>query len=152
MRGLTVCSKYDREHDFDVMILTSCSNKLYLFANLRWICHKHSTDVEQQAKEPCKWTIFVAQLNFHVSPELTLHRYWKTLRYCKRRNFSSIIPVLRQAATFLHFCIYLVYYKTDTAKDAILVPLLQYCDRLRHFCIAEFVWFIIKQILQKTQF
>ena len=46
-------SKYDREHDFDVIIghIVPC-RKLW------WICRKHSNDVAQRVEAPDKSTIF----------------------------------------------------------------------------------------------
>ena len=46
------CSKYDREHDFDVIL-----RSIVPCRNLRWICRKHSNDVASQVETPDKATI-----------------------------------------------------------------------------------------------
>ena len=100
---LEVCSKYDREHDFSVIIgsVLPCNK-------LRWICRKHSNDVVRQVEIPGKSTIlshdkftFDAVHNFRVASEVTLHHYFETLRYCKRCIFSLITcKVFNNTATF----------------------------------------------------
>ena len=56
------CSKYDREYDFDLIFgqVVPCSM-------LRWICCKHSHDVERQVKTPGESTIVVVRHDFHVA-------------------------------------------------------------------------------------
>ena len=49
-----LCSKYDREHNFDVNL-----GQVVLCRKLRWICRKHSNDVVQQFETPGKSTVFV---------------------------------------------------------------------------------------------
>ena len=87
------CSKYDREHNFDVTLGSVVPSR-----KLRWICRKNSNDLVRQVEIPGKSTIlscdkfiFVARHNFHVASEITLHHYRKTLSYCKRCIFS--LPV-----------------------------------------------------------
>ena len=71
-----LCSKYDREHDFDVIL-----------------CRKHP-----------KATILAVRRNFHVALEVTLHHDWKTSRWCNRCIISlTTCEVLRHAtSSFLH--------------------------------------------------
>ena len=59
-----LCSKYDREHDFDVIL-----GSVIPCCKLRWMCCKHSNDVTQQVETPDKSTIFVVSdkgHDFHV--------------------------------------------------------------------------------------
>ena len=72
-------SKYDREHDFDVIpaYVVACRKP-------RWICRKHSNYVVRQVKTPGKSIIFVAQqlfcctTDFHVVRRLD---YTMTVMY-----------------------------------------------------------------------
>ena len=58
---LELCSKYDREHDFDVLLV-----QVEHCRKLRWMCRKHSNDVMGQVEIPGKATIFVARHDCHV--------------------------------------------------------------------------------------
>ena len=80
-----LCSKYDREHDFDVIL-----GLVVLCRKMRWICHKHSNGVVQQVEISGKSTVFVARQIylvvrhiFHVASEVTSQHNCKTFRYCK---------------------------------------------------------------------
>ena len=53
-----LCSKYDREHDFDIIL-----GLVVLCRKLRWICRKHSNNVVRQVEMSGKLTIFVARQN-----------------------------------------------------------------------------------------
>ena len=74
-----LCLKYDREHDFDVIL-----GEVVLCCKLRWICRRHSNDVMRQVETPTKAAIFVARQiylvprrNFHVALEVTSYHDWK---------------------------------------------------------------------------
>ena len=56
---MLLCSKYDREHDFDVIL-----GLVVLCRKLRWICHKHSNDVVRQVEIPGKSTFFLPGISF----------------------------------------------------------------------------------------
>ena len=77
-----LCSKHDREHDFDVILrwVVPCRK-------LRWICRKHSNAVVWQVETQSKLTIFVARHD-SCPEEVTLYHDCKRDRYCKRRIFS----------------------------------------------------------------
>ena len=69
------------------------------------------------------------------------------LKYQVNEQFLSreIIFRLRQS---LHCTITVKHL--DNAKDASLVSLpVKYCDRLQHFCIAAFVWYIVKRLFHE---
>ena len=76
---LELCSKYDRENDFDVIL-----GKIIPCRKLKWICRKHSNDVARQVETPGKSTTFVVRHNFHVALEITLYDDCKTSR-CSNR-------------------------------------------------------------------
>ena len=60
------CSKYDRDHDSDVIF-----RQVTPFPKLRCICRKHKNDVAQQLETPGESTIFVArQIHFVVRHNL----------------------------------------------------------------------------------
>ena len=73
-----LCSKYDREHDFDVML-----GYIVICRKLRWICHKHSNNVVRQVETPGEATLLSCRIvitfmshylqhYFHVAMEVTL--------------------------------------------------------------------------------
>ena len=87
---LELCSKYDREDDFDVIL-----GEVVLCRSLRWICRKHSNDVARQVKTTDRSTIFVARQiylvarhKFHVVLEVTPYHDWKTSICCISFIFS----------------------------------------------------------------
>ena len=100
---VVLCSKYDREHNFDVILRLAVPCR-----RLKWACCKHANDVGRQFETPGKWTIivarqiyFVVRHNFHVALEVTLRHDWKISGYCNTCIFSSTTcEVLRQAAPF----------------------------------------------------
>ena len=108
-----LCSKYDREHDFDIIF-----GKVVSCRKLTLICQKYSNDVSRQVEMPGKSTIFVAPRTylvgrhiFHVASHVTLHLNCDTLGHCKRRIFSLIITckVLRHTAKcFTAFVCYII--------------------------------------------
>ena len=60
-----LCSKYDKEHDFDVIL-----GKVVPCRELSWICRKHSNNVMRHVKTPDMPTIFcrgTKRYDFHVA-------------------------------------------------------------------------------------
>ena len=101
-----LCSKYNREYGFDVIL-----GYVVLCRKLRWVCHKHSSDVARQVETPSKRTTFVVRHDFHVALVVTLYHDCKTSKYCNRYRcvFSlTTCEVLRHAASFFSA---FVYYK-----------------------------------------
>ena len=105
-----LCSKYDREYGFDIIIrqVVLCRKLRWICRKLRWICRKHSNDVARQVETPSKRTIFVsrqiylvARHNFHVVSVVQLYHDCKTSKCCNRCIFSlTTCEVLRNAASF----------------------------------------------------
>ena len=61
-----LCSKYDREYDFDVIL-----ESVIPCRKLEWICRKHSNDVARQVETPGKSTIFVSlRLDYTMTVKL----------------------------------------------------------------------------------
>ena len=84
-----LCSKYDREYSFEVIL-----GKVVL-------CRKHSNDVARQVGTLSKRTIFVARCNFYVASVVTLYHDLKTSKCCNRCIFSlTTWEVLRHATSF----------------------------------------------------
>ena len=81
------CSKYDREHDFDVILEQNVPCR-----KLMWICRKHSNDVARQVEIPGKSTIFVARQTVEENAshiEGTFKLLLKPLTRCK--NLKEIL-------------------------------------------------------------
>ena len=105
-----LCSKCDREPGFDVIL-----GQAVFCHKLRWICHKHSSDVPQQVETPSKRTIFVAeqiylvtQHNFHVASVVMLYHDCTTSKCCNRCIFSlTTCELLRRVASY---CAAFVWY------------------------------------------
>ena len=99
---LELCSDYDREYDFVVIL-----GQVVLCCKLRWICRKLSNDVARQVETSNKRTDFVARQiylvarrNFYVAPVVTLCHDCKTSKCCDRCIFSlTACEVLRHVAS-----------------------------------------------------
>ena len=119
-----LCSKYDREHDFDVILrwVVPCRK-------LRWICRKHSNAVVWQVETQSKLTIFVARHD-SCREEVTLYHDCKRYRYCKRRIFSLTTCQLLRHVTL--YCSGFVRYITKHFTHEDLWSLMFRTQQWRH--------------------
>ena len=102
---------------------------MVLCRKLRWICRKHSSDVERQVETPSKRTIsvarqiyLVARHNFHVALVVTLYHDCKTSKCCNRCIFSltACEQLLRHVALC---CAAFVRYITSQSSSNFTEPL-----------------------------
>ena len=85
---LSICSKYDREYDFDIIL-----GQVVLCCKLRWICRKHSNDAARQVETPITMTIYLVSRHNFIVASLVTHYHDSKQVNAAIDMFSVWLPV-----------------------------------------------------------